>query len=58
MNRGFGACAPLLALTLSLVIGTPARAEVSELTVAQQYGVSFIPLMVMEKEHLVEKHAA
>jgi len=58
MNRGFGACAPLLALTLSLVIGAPARAEVSELTVAQQYGVSFIPLMVMEKEHLVEKHAA
>src|SRR5450432_1828081 len=34
------------------------QAEVSEITVAQQYGVSFIPLMVMEKQGLVEKHAA
>src|SRR5215470_1368102 len=34
-----------------------ARAEVGEITVAQQYGVSFLPLMVMEKNRLVEKHA-
>jgi sulfonate transport system substrate-binding protein len=33
------------------------RAEVSEITVAQQYGVSFLPLMVMEKQGLIEKHA-
>ncbi len=32
-------------------------AEVREITVAQQYGVSFLPLMVMEKERLVEKHS-
>jgi len=31
---------------------------VSEITIAQQYGVSFLPLMVMEKFKLVEKHAA
>jgi NitT/TauT family transport system substrate-binding protein len=47
-----------LALSFALVSGLPARAEVSEITVAQQYGVSFIPLMLMEKEGLVEKHAA
>jgi NitT/TauT family transport system substrate-binding protein len=60
MNRGVGAFAPVLALSLAVVFGpvAPARAEVSELTVAQQYGVSFIPLMVMEKEGLVEKYAA
>jgi NitT/TauT family transport system substrate-binding protein len=34
------------------------KAEVNEVTMAQQYGVSFLPLMMMEKEHLVEKHAA
>lgn len=34
-----------------------ARAEVSEIVVAQQYGVSFLPLMVMEREKLVEKNA-
>jgi NitT/TauT family transport system substrate-binding protein len=34
-----------------------ARAEVTEITVAQQYGVSFLPLMVMEKNRLIEKYA-
>jgi NitT/TauT family transport system substrate-binding protein len=47
---------PLLAL--SLAFATDGRAEVSEITVAQQYGVSFLPLMVMEKQGLVEKEAA
>jgi len=41
----------LAALTL------PAAAESSEISVAQQYGVSFLPLMVMERDKLVEKHA-
>ena len=33
------------------------RAEVSEITVAQQFGVSFLPLMLMERDQLIEKHA-
>ncbi len=33
------------------------RAEVSEVSVAQQYGVSFLPLMWMEHNKLIEKHA-
>ncbi len=42
-----------------LALAAPAlRAEVAEITVAQQYGVSFLPLMVMEKENLAEKQAA
>jgi sulfonate transport system substrate-binding protein len=44
-------CAGLVA------IAAPARAEMSELSVAQQYGVAFLPLMVMERDRLVEKHA-
>jgi sulfonate transport system substrate-binding protein len=36
---------------------TAACAEVSEITVAQQYGTSFLPLMVMQKQSLIEKHA-
>jgi NitT/TauT family transport system substrate-binding protein len=35
----------------------PAYAELAEVNVAQQYGVSFLPLMVMERDKLVEKHA-
>ena len=46
-------CAALAAFAAGNV-----RAEVSEITIAQQYGVSFLPLMVMQKESLVEKHAA
>ena len=36
---------------------TGVRAEVSEVSVAQQYGVSFLPLMWMEHNKLIEKHA-
>ena len=42
---------------LLLAIAAPAAAELSEINVAQQYGVSFLPLMVMERDKLVEKHA-
>src|SRR5438132_10238321 len=42
---------------MSAALVAPARAEVSEINVAQQYGVSFLPLMVMERDKLVEKHA-
>jgi NitT/TauT family transport system substrate-binding protein len=35
----------------------PGRAETGEITAAQQYGVSFLPMMVMERDGLVEKHA-
>jgi NitT/TauT family transport system substrate-binding protein len=60
MNRGLRAFVPVFAFSVALVssLSAPARAEVSEITVAQQYGVSFIPLMLMEKEALVEKRAA
>jgi NitT/TauT family transport system substrate-binding protein len=42
---------------LLLAAATPVRAEVAEITVAQQYGVSFLPMMLMEQAGLVEKHA-
>jgi sulfonate transport system substrate-binding protein len=44
-------------VSLALLGVGVARAEVSEVIIAQQYGVSFLPLMVMEKNQLVEKHA-
>ena len=47
----------MLAISLPLVIADTARAEVGEITVAQQYGVSFLPLMIMQDQKLVEKHA-
>ena len=46
----------LWALLLAAVAAT-ASAEQAEINVAQQYGVSFLPLMVMERDKLIEKHA-
>ena len=34
-----------------------ARAEVTELRIAQQYGINYLPLMVMEDRHLIEAQA-
>ncbi|HTR56673.1 MAG TPA: ABC transporter substrate-binding protein [Casimicrobiaceae bacterium] len=48
-------CAIVLALASALPLD--ARAEMSEITVAQQYGISYLPLMVMEEQKLIEKHA-
>lgn len=49
------------ALALACLVGAwgtgPARAEVSEVTLAQQYGISFMPMLLMEHDKLIEKHA-
>jgi NitT/TauT family transport system substrate-binding protein len=44
-------------LAVLLLACGSAAAESPEVNVAQQYGVSFLPLMVMERDKLVEKHA-
>jgi len=41
----------------ALAVATVARAELSEINVAQQYGISYLPLMIMEDQKLIEKHA-
>src|SRR3954469_10617654 len=47
----------MLGVGMFLAAASPAAAEVSEITVAQQYGVSFLPLMLMEHAGLLEKTA-
>ena len=47
-----------IAAAAVLLAGTAtSRAEVSEITIAQQFGVAFLPLMLMERDGLIEKHA-
>ncbi len=46
--------APLLVLAL---LSSAASAELAEIKVAQQYGISYLPLMLMEEQKLIEKHA-
>ena len=38
-------------------VAAPAQAEVKTVTVAQQFGIAYLPLMYMEHQHLLEKHA-
>ncbi|HEY1461374.1 MAG TPA: ABC transporter substrate-binding protein [Casimicrobiaceae bacterium] len=44
-------------LSIALACTSTAFAEVSELKVAKQYGISYLPLMLMEDGKLIEKHA-
>jgi NitT/TauT family transport system substrate-binding protein len=41
----------------SVGASAPACAELAEITVAKQYGISYLPLMLMEDGNLIEKHA-
>jgi len=45
-----------MAIAASAVTGVT-RAEVSELNIAEQYGISYLPLQIMEDQKLIEKHA-
>ena len=48
----------IIATAALLLVGASAlRAEIAEITIAQQFGVSFLPLMLMERDSLIEKHA-
>ncbi len=49
------ACTLLIASLGMAAVG--ASAELSEIKVAQQYGISYLPLMIMEEQKLIEKHA-
>ncbi len=51
------AAAALLAALALPAFTVPARAEMGEITIAEQYGVAMLPLMVMQHDKLVEKRA-
>ncbi|MFM0038907.1 ABC transporter substrate-binding protein [Paraburkholderia strydomiana] len=42
----------------AMLAASAARAELSEVKIARQYGVSYLPLMIMQDQKLFEKHAA
>jgi len=39
---------------IALVLAWPVHAEMSEINVAQQYGIGYLPLMIMEDQKLME----
>ena len=46
----------LAAMLTTFGLGT-AQAEVNEVRLARQYGIAYIPLMLMQEQKLIEKHA-
>jgi NitT/TauT family transport system substrate-binding protein len=47
----------VLLIFAALAVCSPVRAEVSAIRIAHQPGLSYLPLMIMEKEGLLQKHA-
>lgn len=45
------------AILLVASASRPARAEVREITIAKEFGIGYLPYLIMEHEKLVEKHA-
>ena len=46
-----------LAIGLLIAASAFARAEVSEIRISKQYGLPYLPMMVVEDQQLIEKHA-
>src|ERR1043166_3917648 len=46
-------------LAVAAILATPTRAaaEASVVRISYGYGILYLPLMVMDREHLLEKHA-
>lgn len=59
MNRQRFAARLTAAFTAALGLGlaTPAAADVDEVRLVRQFGIHYLPLIVMEDQKLVEKHA-
>jgi len=56
-SMSFPRAAAALCAAALLALPVWARAELTELKVAKQYGISYLPLMLMEDGNLIEKHA-
>ncbi|HSO06595.1 MAG TPA: ABC transporter substrate-binding protein [Pelomicrobium sp.] len=56
--KAFSAKLGIAAAVLGLALHAgPAAAEVREVKIAQQFGISYLPLMYLEHQKLLEKHA-
>ena len=50
-------CLRLVTGLLTLLLPSVTHAETNSITLARQYGITFIPFLEMEQNHLIEKHA-
>ncbi len=57
MKRKLAALVAAAAASIAVALPTAARAEADTVRVAQQFGITYLPLMYMEHQHLLEKHA-
>jgi NitT/TauT family transport system substrate-binding protein len=50
--------AAVIAFAAMLIVTAPVKAETAELRIVRQYGLAFLPIMVMDAEKLYQKRAA
>jgi len=48
--------AALVALAGAAAVGSAAKAETTTVRLAKQFGISYLPLTIMEEKHLLEQH--
>jgi NitT/TauT family transport system substrate-binding protein len=48
----------IVAVALCGLVSSQARAEVGEIRIAQQFGLGFLPMMILQRDGNVQKHAA
>jgi NitT/TauT family transport system substrate-binding protein len=53
-----GLVARIACAIIAVLIQTPARAEPTSITIAKEYGIGYLPYMIMEHHNLVEKRAS
>lgn len=56
-SKRLGKALRLAAGVLFLLVPGVTRAETNSITMARQYGITFMPFLEMEQNHLIEKHA-
>lgn len=57
MLRAFSKLSTMTVVVALSCAAAPARAEVGEVRMAAQYGLAFLPLIIMQDKALIEKHA-
>jgi NitT/TauT family transport system substrate-binding protein len=57
-SRYHWSLAAMLGLSLACLGISPARADVSSINFVRQFGIAYLPFLIMEEDRLIEKHAA
>ena len=47
----------VITLFAAVALALPLQAEVAEVRISRQYGLPYLPVVIIEQQRLIEKHA-